>query len=427
MPGPGQRGSRSTKRCHGESKMTDRNPDDNAGQRSDLGPSDCKRPDRKAVSCEDDRVSCWHVIFSADCNLRCSYCYTGHGRFGQLVDGMDLSTLESWLDLALELALEGGELQFEFGGGETFLRFDDFLNATDRIVARARSKRVRPRIHVTTNGTQLDDLRLGALAARSIDLTFSIDGPAHHHNRNRLDRHGRTTHGRALTAFLGYRRLAEESGGRFSCDLQSVLTDGVRLTEIIEYWLAHDVQLFTCVVELPSTFLHHDGTASWRRRQQVYLEDLERFAMATARRLQVPTFLSDYCGPGNLYQMWRSLFLDQETAPCAAGSGFMAVGADGTLYPCEAFVGKQNWSVGSVFDGIDETALESFRQQYARALAACIACPHAPACPKSCFGAAPDAGVEAGFLQGCDFAISLSTIAQNSFAMLEGSEGPAHG
>jgi len=105
----------------------------------------------------------------------------------------------------------------------------------------------------------------------------------------------------------------------------------------------------------------------------------------------------------------------------------MAVGADGTLYPCEAFVGKQNWSVGSVFDGIDETALESFRQQYARALAACIACPHAPACPKSCFGATPDAGVEAGFLQGCDFAISLSTIAQNSFAILEGSEGQAHG
>ena len=340
---------------------------------------------------------------------------------------MDLSTLKSLLDFALEQAREGCTLQFEFGGGETFLRFDEFLEATDWIASRARSKRISPSIQVITNGTLLNDVRMRALAERAVNLTFSIDGPAHHHDRHRLDRDGRTTHARALTAFLGYRRLAEESGSRFGCDLQSVIADGVRLSEVIEYWLAHDVRIFDCMVEVPSPFLRDSGTSSWLRRQQVYLEDLEHFAMATARRLQIPTFLSDYRGPAELYQMWRSIFLDQETVPCGAGRGIMAVGADGTLYPCEAFVGRQEWSVGTVFDGVDDTALESFRQQYAQALAACIDCPHVPVCPKSCFGAAPDAGVEAGFLKGCEFAIAVSTIAQNSYALLEDSKGPAYG
>ena len=46
----------------------------------------------------------------------------------------------------------------------------------------------------------------------------------------------------------------------------------------------------------------------------------------------------------------------------------MAVGPDGTLYPCHRFVGMEKWALGQLADGPDRSKCEAFWRDYRAAM-----------------------------------------------------------
>ena len=68
-------------------------------------------------------------------------------------------------------------------------------------------------------------------------------------------------------------------------------------------------------------------------------------------------------------------FQGEETHPekvsglrCGACHGAMAVGPDGTLYPCHRFVGMEKWALGRLADGPDRGKCEVFWRDYRAAM-----------------------------------------------------------
>ena len=54
-------------------------------------------------------------------------------------------------------------------------------------------------------------------------------------------------------------------------------------------------------------------------------------------------------------------------AGCGAGHEYFAVAENGDLYPCHQFVGRGRYKLGSIFDGVDESArhwLKYFRESH---------------------------------------------------------------
>ena len=129
------------------------------------------------------------------CNLRCTYCYTGRK--------FDRKMSHEILDKALRLALASldSHLDIAFFGGEPLLRFD-LIRQADEIVTRAISGSARPtalRWLLNTNATLLTDEILDWLMPPRVANVFvSMDGPRDVHDRCRFDTSGKGTYDRVL-------------------------------------------------------------------------------------------------------------------------------------------------------------------------------------------------------------------------------------
>ncbi len=136
------------------------------------------------------------------CNLRCKYCAFSGAYHGQRVHGVDSMSLDTAM-LAIDqfIARAGTTLQnpektlaITFYGGEPLLEFDlikEVLHQVHQIRYPAISRRITHSI--TTNGTLLDEEKLGLLAQYGVSLKISIDGPKDFHDRNRVHSDGSGT------------------------------------------------------------------------------------------------------------------------------------------------------------------------------------------------------------------------------------------
>ncbi len=129
------------------------------------------------------------------CNLRCTYCYTGR-KFNRKMS-------RDVLDKALRLALTSPDphLDIAFFGGEPLLHFD-LIREADEIVTRAISGSAHPptlRWLLNTNATLLTDEILDwSMPPRVVNVFVSMDGPPDVHDRCRLDAAGKGSYDRVF-------------------------------------------------------------------------------------------------------------------------------------------------------------------------------------------------------------------------------------
>jgi len=111
------------------------------------------------------------IVFTADCNLRCRYCYQDRKRPVQI----------SWQDVSAALdLLERSRRRCErlsFFGGEPLLAFP-LIARTVRRVGRRLPRRRRPEFFLTTNGLLLTPRRVAFLERHRFKLQLSFDGVA---------------------------------------------------------------------------------------------------------------------------------------------------------------------------------------------------------------------------------------------------------
>lgn len=364
----------------------------------------------------------WHVVFVQDCNLRCAYCSTGFGSFGQKKGYMNEAVWRRLTDFALSSVPESMDMRLEFGGGETCLHYDSFLRFVDHIISCGAERGIAIEVSLTTNGLLLDEEKLDELAKRRISVTFSIDGPKLIHDRCRTDKNGKGSHEVSLKNWQYYRKLSINQPERPACAVQSVISQNVRLADMISFWQSQDQPIFSTVVQVPSTFLKDSWDAEFRCRQESYLKDLERWAMKLAKQSSVPGFLSTYSGPTELFEMWERILIEEKPLQCGAGEDTIAVNSHGDLYPCEGFIGNSRWCIGTVFNGISAKRLACFLKARNHAVAACSGCRMETVCLGSCIGANLERSIMENFQDGCWFAERMAKIGLHSYEVLSRGE-----
>lgn len=121
--------------------------------------------------CSPERMRNLCVILTAQCNLRCSYCYQN----AKKSRSMDWDTLETALELVL--GSQHRELKVNFVGGEPLLEFPMISRAVEYIEEkRAPEKRVN--YSISTNGTLLKTEIAAFFAKHHFDTQISFDGIA---------------------------------------------------------------------------------------------------------------------------------------------------------------------------------------------------------------------------------------------------------
>ncbi len=174
---------------------------------------------------------------AARCNLNCSYCYVfnkGDSTWRRRPARMSQEVFEAGIARLREACLRTGrdEVSVTLHGGEPTLigaaRARAFFDAAHRGLDGVADVRLA----IQTNGTRLTPAWVALLAEYRVDVGVSIDGPAHVHDRERVDHQGRGSHAAVRRGL----ELLRDGGVAFA--LLSVVNFDAEPLEVHEHFCA---------------------------------------------------------------------------------------------------------------------------------------------------------------------------------------------
>lgn len=317
---------------------------------------------------------------SADCNLRCTYCfYLDHADLypETKVHRMSDETLEAMISSYMSTS----QPIYSFGwqGGEPTLMGLDFFK---KVVA-LQKKYARPGVKVSnglqTNSTLIDDEFAAFLAENHFLVGISLDGPAEIHDYYRLDAAGNGTHHRVIKSI----NLLKKHHVDFNI-LTLVNKQNVTKAKEVYTYLKKDLgvnfhQYIPCVEYLPNGQLAPFAITG--EEWGTFLCDIfDAWYPNDTRTISVRHFDSII-----------NFMVDGIYTSCnAAGTccQYFVVETNGDVYPCDFFVQKP-LLVGNVH-GVNWSALQQgdvytgFGNQKTNWNPLCKTCEYLPYCSGDC-------------------------------------------
>jgi sulfatase maturation enzyme AslB (radical SAM superfamily) len=255
----------------------------------------------------------WSVLLTADCNLRCAYCYQNARRAGTV----EWPALQAALDLLL--ASPSPRRVVSFTGGEPAQGFESIVRAVGHAL-RGRSAGTAIGFHLVTNGLLLGRPEVAFLASHDFTLDLSFDGVA-----AAQDQRGRGTFAR-LDALLDLLRAEHHDYFSRRVTVSTTVARGTipHLAESFAYFLSKGV---TAVSIHPAT-----GQTEWAHAD---LELLDA-RLSEIARVSVERHRATGTIPFTVFR--RRGTRDRGIARawgCSAPAGrALALDVDGQVYPC---------------------------------------------------------------------------------------------
>jgi uncharacterized protein len=286
------------------------------------------------------------------CNLACTYCYADEGRFGGNPRLMSEQTAIRGIDQLIAEA-RGHRVTVGFIGGEPFLNPDLVHAAVAYACEAARRARIAVRFAITTNATLLRAKDRQLLRDHAFAVTVSIDGMSRQ-NQHRSTRRGADS----ITAVLdGVAPLLADPGHARIAARATVTRDDLDIMERIE--------------SLASQGFHEVGVSPARtgpRHDLILRQDdwpllLANMIAAAERELA----RIDQGAQPRFSNFWVGLRAIHRGAarplPCGSVASYLSLDADGTFHSCHRTVNRPGFRMGSLDDGIDGAARQSFIAQ----------------------------------------------------------------
>jgi len=280
------------------------------------------------------------LVLTHDCNLGCTYCYTGEKFRKRMSDEV--------LAFALDLAFgdDDERIQLSFFGGEPLIEWELLVEATELAVARARKEGKRLVLTVTTNGTLLDAERVAFLVGHNFFIGLSIDGVRAAHDATRPARGGKSSFDRVER---GLDLLLAD--GAWLETISVVDPANVRwLGESVRWLVGKGVQRLALNPSFGGEWTDADLLA-WERG---YREAAELYV--TRSLAGAPVYINSV--EDKLITHVKGGYEDEDH--CKMGHGAVAVAPSGSLYPCERMVEEDrdgSLRIGDVFRGVDRVRL----------------------------------------------------------------------
>lgn len=306
---------------------------------------------------------------SADCNLRCTYCYASKTRHAGV---MSMETARAAVDLA---SREGREsFCVSFFGGEPLLHFDLIREIVDYAHRVAREHSQTAAFRMSTNGLLFTPEILDYCRKNAILFAVSCDG----------DRRAHDTH-----------RVFAGGSGSFDA-LNDVLPEILHRCPLT---------VFTSVIT-PSTAPYLRDSVAWMWEQGIrYMAhqpdfsdeawDAAAFAVLAGQYRELCAWYLEKTRTGEYFYLH---LIDDKlktriqrdflaSPPCDFGISKVSVAPDGTLFPCVRFVsdapGAASYAIGHVSTGFTELRMQLSRKSLAPK-PVCAECAYAGRCIQYC-------------------------------------------
>ncbi|WP_196605285.1 thioether cross-link-forming SCIFF peptide maturase [Pectinatus haikarae] len=287
------------------------------------------------------------LLVAHDCNLRCKYCFADTGDFGADRQLMNRQVGEAAVEYIIEHSGSRKHCEIDFFGGEPLVNMPLVKHITAYVRKREKEAGKIFKLTLTTNGILLNDENIKFLNDNNISVVISLDGRKSVHDHMRPDAGGHDTYNRAVANFkkLVKSRNDENYYMRgtytkynldFTNDVVSMADEGFDILSI-EPVIAKDEDYAILESDLPQIFAEYDKLVN------TYLQ---------YRREGRGFFFFHF----NI-DLNNGPCVAKRLSGCGAGHEYYAVAANGDMYPCHQFVGREKYLLGNVFEGVTSTQI----------------------------------------------------------------------
>ena len=293
------------------------------------------------------KALCLHVAHT--CNLNCSYCFASQGKYHGDRALMSFEVGKQAFDFLIANSGTRRNLEVDFFGGEPSLNFD----VVKKLVEYARSIEGKYnknfRFTYTTNGMILTDEMMEFINKEMHNVVLSLDGRREVNDHFRRDYTGKGSYD---TIVPNFKRLVESRNNQGYYVRGTYTHNNVDFTNDI----IHMADLgFTELSMEPVVCPPGDPYALTDEDLPKLFEQYEILAKEMIKRKKEGRPFTFY---HYMLDLKHGPCIYKRITGCGSGTEYMAVTPWGELYPCHQFVGDEKYSLGNIWDGVKNTAVQ---------------------------------------------------------------------
>ncbi len=292
------------------------------------------------------KALCLHIAH--DCNLACRYCFAEEGEYHGRRELMSFEVGKAALDFLIANSGSRRNLEVDFFGGEPLMNFQVVkdLVAYGREQEKIHDKNFR--FTLTTNGVLLDDDIMEFANREMSNVVLSVDGRKEVHDFMRPSRNGKGSYDLVVPKFQKFAESRHQDryyvrgtfthhNLDFSKDVLHLADLGFEQISVEPVVAPPETDYAIQEADLPKLFAEYDALAAEMVRRKKEGKDFNFFH-----------FMIDLEG---------GPCVAKRLSGCGSGTEYLAVTPWGDLYPCHQFVGNEDFKMGTVWDGVENTGL----------------------------------------------------------------------
>lgn len=280
------------------------------------------------------------------CNFRCSYCFGDHGdKYKGLIRDFTQDSVVHMLDYFFNTAFpEAKQYRLDFvSGGEPLLGLDVIKTAIDCVEKHKIKSGKKVSIWLCTNASLLTNDIIEYLSLHNVSIGVSIDGRKEYNDTYRTDIHGNGTYDqicRGLTLI----RYNEKVSKRFKnvwglCTATNENCDFVDMLFHMSELGFSNVQIR--LIRSKEKYNLNKITSQYTNLAQMLFKT---FSEENLKYLKMILNENDQFG-----KVLKRILLDQILIRrCNAGVNKITICPDGSIYPCDSFVGIEEFLLGNI-------------------------------------------------------------------------------
>ncbi len=292
------------------------------------------------------KAMCLHVAH--DCNLTCRYCFASQGDFKGERSLMSLEVGKKALEFLVKNSGNRRNLEVDFFGGEPLMNFQVVkdLVSYGRQLEKEYNKNFR--FTITTNGVLLDGDKIDFINENMDNVVLSLDGRKEINDYMRKTINGDGSYDVILPKF---KNMVEKRGDKdyyirgtftnknldFSKDALHFYDEGFKKISIEPVVTSEDMD--------------------YALREEHLDRVLEEYEKFSREYIRIKKRDKDFYFFHFMIDLSQGPCILKRVTGCGAGSEYLAVTPEGELYPCHQFVGEEEFKIGDIFKGIEDTHL----------------------------------------------------------------------
>ncbi|EYE89625.1 radical SAM protein [Fervidicella metallireducens AeB] len=286
-----------------------------------------------------------------DCNLRCKYCFADEGDYHGTKQLMSFEVGKKAIDFVIKNSGPRKNIEVDLFGGEPLMNFEVVKQIMEYAKEEGKIHNKNIRFTITTNATLLNDENMEYINENMGNVVLSIDGRKSVTDKIRVRRDGSGIHDIILPKIKKMVSMRNEGKqyyvrGTFTRENLDFYEDVMALAE--EGFKEISIEPVVLDDDHPLSLRKEDLGVIFEQYDKLTEEMIKREKQG--RGFKFYHFNIDLNGGPCVYK---------RISGCGAGHEYVAVTPEGDIYPCHQFVGKEEFKLGTVFQGEIDKELEN--------------------------------------------------------------------